>query len=195
MCAPLSRIKEGDMRQKSATTSRKLRTAFGLALLGSVMLAGSPAFAEILQFSALGLIKRCPCILGTEADDAEQNNGVLELKGVDMTYFMPVALPDGQRVCRFTMIYNDTNASDSMVAVLKRKRIDVGGDPEGGVTNMALVTSAAGTPDTMRKVSDASIVKPLINTNKNFYFIELDAPSVNLNPIGFQIDVRDGPCA
>jgi hypothetical protein len=168
--------------------------AFGLALLGSIMLAGSPAFAEILQFSALGLIKRCPCLAGDEADNAIQNNGMLELEGVNMTYFMPVALPDGQRVCRFTMIYNDINASESMVAVLKRKTIDVGGDPEGGITNMALVTSAAGTPNTIRKVSDRSIVTPLINTNRNFYFIELDAPSVNLNPIGFQIDVRNGPC-
>jgi hypothetical protein len=143
-----------------------------------------------LQFSALGLIKRCPCGMGDEADKAIQNNGVLELDNVSMTYFMPVALPDGQRVCSFSMVYHDINAGDSMVAVLKRKRIVVGSDPEGGLITMAQVQSAGGTPDTVRKVTDTAIVNRLINTANSFYFIELDAPSVNLNPIGFQIDVR-----
>ncbi len=164
--------------------------AFGLSIGGSVIIAASPALAEVLQFSALGLERQCPCGMGDEADAAEADNGVLKLKDVNMRYFMPVALPHGQNVCRFSMFYHDINAGNSMSAHLKRKVVVVGDPPFDPPTTMASVTTAAGTPDTIRKAIDTTITSPLISTVNSFYYIELAAPTVNLNPIGFQIDVR-----
>ena len=103
--------------------------AFGLSILGSVMIAASPALAEVLQFSALGLERRCPCPLDQEVDRADADNGVLRPKDTAMHYFMPVALPHGQNVCRFSMVYHDVNAGNSMTAQLKRKVV-VAGDNE-----------------------------------------------------------------
>jgi hypothetical protein len=165
-------------------------TAVGLSILGSIMIASSPALAEVLQFSALGLERQCPCGMGDEVDDAEESNGVLKPKNVAMRYFMPVALPHGQNVCRFSMVYHDINAGNSMTARLKRKVVVAGDPPFDPPTTMASVISAAGTPDTIRKANDTTITSPLISTTNSFYYIELEVPTVNLNPIGFQIDVR-----
>lgn len=161
---------------------------FVLAFAGSTAFT-SPAAAEILQISATGLVKRCPCT-GESADEAEVNNGVLLPRNVDMRYFQPVALPHGQRVCSFSMIYHDINAADSMVARLKRKIFTAGNPPFNAPTVMAAVTSAAGTPNTVRKATDATIVNALINTASSFYFIEVDVATINMNLLGFQIDVR-----
>ena len=179
------------MRQ-IAQALRVTGTAFGLSIMGSVMIAGSPALAEVLQFSALGLDRRCPCGLnpGDAEDQAEEDNGILKLKDVNMRYFMAVALPHGQNVCRFSMVYHDINAGDSMTAQLKRKVVVIGNPPINPATTMASVTTAAGVPDTIRKVNDTTITSPLINTTNSFYYIQVEAPTTNLNPIGFQIDVR-----
>ena len=177
--------------QQFTKALRVTGTVFGLSILGSVTIGISPALAEVLQFSALGLEKRCPCGLGDEADKAEAVNGVLKLKDAGMHYFMPVALPHGQNVCRFSMVYHDINSTDSMTATLKRKVVVVGNPPFGAPTTMASVTTAAGVSDTIRKANDTTIVTPVINTTNSFYYIQLESPTTNLNPIGFQIEVRD----
>jgi hypothetical protein len=181
------------MRQHRKTTLQATAVSFGLAFLGSMMIAGSPALAEILQFSALGLHKRCPCGVTDDAaeDTAEENNGVLVLKDTAMRYFMPVALPHGRRVCRFTMVYHDINGANSMTARLQQKPIVAGNPPFNPPTTMASVTTAVPVPNTIRKASDSTIVSSQINTTNSFYYIELEAPTFNLNPIGFQIDVRE----
>ena len=54
---------------------------------------------------------------------------------------------------------------------------------------MAVVKTAAGTPDTVRMATDATINSAQINTDNSFYFIEADVPTVNLEILGFQIEV------
>jgi hypothetical protein len=88
------------------------------------------------------------------------------------------------------MIYHDINAADSMTARLLRKLFVVGNPAFGAPAVMASVTSAAGTPNTVRKETDTTIAAALVNTTNGFYFIEVEAPTFNLNLLGFQIDVR-----
>jgi hypothetical protein len=168
---------------------RILYAAVAIAFTGSIVAVSSPALAEILQISATGMVKRCPCD-PSSTDTSEEDNGVLVLKGNNVRYFTPVALSQGQRVCSFSMLYNDVNANDTMTARLERKNFTVGGNPFILPVTMATVKSAGGVPDTVRKATQTTIKAPLINAATAFYYIELDAPTVNLNVLGFQIDVR-----
>jgi hypothetical protein len=162
-----------------------------LAFVGLLPSLAPPAKAEILQIAGAGFERRCPCGADGAEDDAEEVRGVLMPKNVDMRYFAPVVFPvNGQRVCSFSLVYNDINAADTMVATLKRKVFNVGGSPFNLNTVMASVQSAAGTPDTVRRATDNTIFSPVINTANSFYFVQIDVPTVNLNILGVQIDVR-----
>jgi len=152
--------------------------------------AADQAQADVLQISATGLVLRCPC--GPDiADNAEEAQGVLKPLRPNARYFTPVVFPiAGQRVCRFSMVYRDVNANDAITATLRRKPAAVGSNAADPSIVMATVTSAAGIQDKVRKATTTTIVDPKINSTASFYYIEVDVPTVNLELLGFQIDVR-----
>ena len=158
------------------------------ALLGT-LLAVSPARADTLQISGAGMVRHCPCE-SDPADDALVQQGVLKPQTSNGRYFAAVVFPrDGETVCRFSMVYRDVNAADAITARLFRKRFTVGGSAATAPVVMAVVKTAAGTPDTVRMATDATINSAQINTDNSFYFIEADVPTVNLEILGFQIEV------
>jgi len=164
---------------------------FGAFVL-STAFAGlaTPASAEVLSISATGLVRHCPC--GASPNDgAEESKGVFEGETPDGRYFVPVVFPvtSGQKVCSFTMVYEDTNAADTMTAFLYRKTWKAGGNPFANPTKMATVKSAAGTPATVRVASSTTITTPAIGPNF-FYYIEVDVKTANLNLLGFQVEYK-----
>jgi hypothetical protein len=164
--------------------------SFALAFAGLLLTFSSPARAEILQISGTGFIRHCPCD-ADPADDAQIENGVLKVESTNVHYFAPVMFPrSGQRVCSFSMIYHDINAADTMVVQLKKRVFVISGNPFATPLVMAGVRSAGGVPDSVRVATQNTIKHPVIDTSDAFYYVELRAPSANLNLIGVQIDVR-----
>jgi hypothetical protein len=160
-----------------------------LAALVGGLLAVSDARADILQISGAGLVRHCPCDADA-ADDALVEQGVLKPQTTNGRYFAAVVFPrDGETVCRFSMVYRDVNAADTMTAQLLRKTFRAGGAAANQPIVMATVSSAAGTPDTVRIATDSTIKSGQINTNNSFYFIQLQVPTINLEVLGFQIEV------
>jgi len=159
-----------------------------MALLGS-LLAAPLARADTLQISGAGLVRHCPCDVDP-ADDALVEQGVLKPQATNGRYFAAVVFPrDGETVCRFSMVYRDVNAADTVTAQLLRKRFTAGGSAAIEPVVMAKVKSAGGTPNTVRIATDSTIRSGQINTNTSFYFIEVQVPTVNLEILGFQIEV------
>jgi hypothetical protein len=157
-------------------------------VIATAILAGIGASrAATLSISATGLVLRCPCTGGGE-DIAEENKGLFVAQKPDGRYFMPVVFPNtaGQKVCSFSMIYQDTNAADSISAHLFGKSYTVGGNALGGRHTIATVNSAAGVVNTVRVATTSAITTSTINPNW-LYYIEADIPTVNLNVIGFKI--------
>lgn len=158
------------------------------AVLGTV-LAVSHVRADTLQISGAGLVRHCPCDFDP-ADDALVEQGVLKPQASNSLYFAPVIFPrDGETVCRFTMVYRDVNAADTITAQLLRKRFTNGGSAALAPVVMSTVRSAAGTPNTVRVATDITIAQSTINTHNSFYFIQVQVPTVNLEILGFQIEV------
>lgn len=184
-------------RPSISVDQRRIR--FSLLLRGILTLVGAvcllsfvfeaPASAEIYQIAGASFTQRCPCP-GDQFDDADENNGVLIPNNSQMRFIAPVDLPNGQRICSFSLVYNDINANDAIVARLKRRAFTVNGAPFATPAILAVVSSAAGTPNTVRKATDTTIVTPIVNEASAFYYVELTIPTVNLNILGVQIDVR-----
>jgi len=159
--------------------------ALGVLFLGLV----PAARAELLVYSAVDFVRRCPC--GEEADRAEVNNGVLIPVDTNLHFFTSVSFPvNGQNVCKFSLLYHDINANDSLTARLVRKSFTLGGDPFSTPVIMATVSSAGGVPNTVRRVTTTAINSPTIAKERSFYYVEIEAPTINLNVLGVQIDVR-----
>jgi hypothetical protein len=170
-----------------ALRSTHLKT-FIVAGLGT-LLAVSQAGADTLQISGAGLVRHCPCDFDP-ADDALVEQGVLKPQTSNGLYFAPVVFPrDGETVCRFTMVYRDVNAADTITAQLLRKKFTNGGSAALAPVVMSTVRSAAGTANTVRVATDTTIAQSTINTNNSFYFIQVQVPTVNLEILGFQIEV------
>jgi len=159
--------------------------ALGVCLLGLLPVAR----AELLVYSATDFVRRCPC--NTAADLTEVSNGVLIPVDTNPRYFTSVSFPiNGQQVCRFSLVYHDINANDSLTARLVRKTFTIGGAPFSSPEIMATVSTAAGALDTVRRVTTAAITSPTIRKGNSFYYVEIEAPTINLNVLGVQIDVR-----
>jgi hypothetical protein len=168
-----------------------MKTASQALMFAGLLLGiASPAMADILQISATSLVRRCPC--GSDpTDNAEVTAGVLQSKQANARYFYSVIFPrDGETVCRFSMVYRDVNANDTMVARLKRKRFAVGGDAFNAPAVMATLTSESGVVDTVRRATTTNIRQGAINTANSFYFLEVEVPTVNLELLGFQIELE-----
>jgi hypothetical protein len=161
-----------------------------LILVGVLLCFVASAKADVLQISATGLTRHCPC-QGGAADTALVDQGVLQPQLPNSQYFIPVVFPrDGERVCRLSMIYRDVNQNDTMVAQLMRKRFAVGGDALQSPIVMATVKSASGVVDAVRRATTTKIRQPAINAVNSFYYLEVDVPTINLEILGFQIEVK-----
>jgi len=167
----------------------------GILVLGLLTLSGAiigpslPAIAETLSISATALVLRCPC---STQDFAQEDNGVFVGETPNGRYFVQVVFPvtTGQKVCSFTMIYEDTNATDTLIARLMRKGYKIGGDPFAAPTVIAKVESASGTPATVRQATTTAITSPTISATNAFYYIEADVATFNLNILGFLIGYK-----
>jgi hypothetical protein len=158
-----------------------------LVIAAAALLGVGPSQAETLSISATALVLRCPCTGGGE-DIAEENRGVFVAQKPDGRYFVPVVFPvtTGQKVCSFSMIYQDTNAADTVRSRLYGKSYAVGGNAVGGRHVIATVNSAAGVVTTVRVATTTAIASPTVNPNW-LYYIEADVPTVNLNLLGVKI--------
>jgi len=165
----------------SLTCSRIVAAALAASIIGM-----AAAKADILQISGTGLIRH----QGTETDDATVVEGVLRPNVNQGRYYVPVVFPrDGERVCRFTLIYRDINNAESMIVRLLRKTFKVGNDAFVPPVVMASLQTAAGVLDAVRRATTANITQAAIKTTNSFYFIEVQVPSFNIDILGFQIEV------
>jgi hypothetical protein len=152
-------------------------------------LALTPAAkAEIISISATDFVVRCPCV--GNAQDATQDNGLV--LPVDQTrFFASVPFPtNNQKVCSFSLVYQDINNNNAMTARLLRKVFVVGSNPTAAPVVMATVNTAIGVLSSVRKVTTTTIATPTIVKGNAFYYVEVFAPEINLNFLGVQIDHR-----
>jgi hypothetical protein len=116
---------------------------------------------------------------------------VLKTIDTEVHFFRSIDFPiNRQQVCRFTLLYHDVNAQDTLTARLVRKPFAVGGDPFSSPVIMAEVSSASEVSDTVRRATTTAITSPTITKGRAFYYVEVEAPTFNLNMLGVQIDVR-----
>lgn len=157
--------------------------------LSVCMLALAPAAkAEIISISATDFVVRCPCV--GNAQDATQNNGLV--LPIDQTrFFASVPFPTkNEKVCSFSLVYQDINNNNAMTARLLRKVFVVGSNPTAAPIVMATVASAVGVVSSVRKVTTTTINTPTIVKGNAFYYVEVSVPTTNLNFLGVQIDHR-----
>lgn len=175
------------------TWKLSLLSAFGLALGAGSFGFAAPAAAEIMSYSATGFVRHCPCV----EDGTQESNthaGVLEMTGQFSTFYLAVDFPkDGQKVCSVSLVYRDVNANDAIRARLYKKTFSSGGPAFTAPVLMATATSAAGTQDTVRIAKTSVINQPAIAQGSAFYYLLVDAPTINLAFLGVQIDVK-GTC-
>lgn len=164
------------------------RIILSFASLAAAFVGWMPAAtAEIIQISAITFTvrERDPALgLGV----AEQ--GVLtEAPGI---FYAAVNFPaNGQRVCRFTLVYRDNDADSQTLARLLKKKIIPGDVPFTPPVLMAGMNTgiAAGAIGVKRK-SVTAITEPIIDLNSAFYYVEIQNTSKLLEVLGVQIDVR-----
>lgn len=161
-----------------------------LVIIAATFAAITLGRAETLSISATGLVLRCPCTPDAE-DTAEEDRGLLIAQKANGRYFVPVIFPKtvGQKVCSFTMLYQDTNAADTITARLYGKSAVVGGNAVGGRHTLATLTSAGGVVNTVRQATTTAIAAAVIRATW-FYYIEVDLKTVNLNVIGFRVEYK-----
>jgi hypothetical protein len=184
---PVLRESTADVETRGVVRARSwVPAAIGAAALSLSL----PVAAEIYQISGIGFTQHCPCV-GDPYDDSQENNGVLLPDNVNMRLFAPIEFPNGQRVCRFSLIYNDINANDPITARLKRKAFTVGGNAFAAPQTMATAVSANTTNMNLtQRATTTAITNPVINDTSAFYYVELTVPTINLRVLGVQVDVR-----
>ena len=168
-----------------------LGAAAAAACLGFGLLGFAPeAKAEIVGISATAFTRHCPCV----EDGTQESNthvGVLEMTGQNSTFYANVDFPrDGDKVCSVSLVYRDVNGNDAIRARLFRKAFSSGGNPFASPTLMATATSASGTQSTTRIAKTTAIASATVSQGSAFYYVEVDAPTINLAFLGVQIDVK-----
>lgn len=178
---------------KAPSTTFSGRVALGvLGMLFSALLGGfsTPAKAEIVSLAATGFVKHCPCV-DDGTPESNENNGVLEMTGQFSRFYEGVDFPkEGERVCSMSLVYRDVNGNDAIRARLYKKTFTNGGAPFGTPVLMATATSASGTPNTVRIAKTTTINQPVVAQANAFYYVLVDAPTINLAFLGVQLDVR-----
>jgi hypothetical protein len=156
-----------------------------------VLVSTSQVNAELISIPAAAFIERCvfaPCTV--DADDNLFENGVLKTTN-GSSFFAPVTFQkNGDRVCSFSLIYQDLNAADTMEATLYRKTFKIDKNADNDPIVMAAVTTAPGASPAARKATSLAITSPVVKIDTSFYHVEVFAPEFNLNFLGVQIDVR-----
>jgi hypothetical protein len=189
---PVYLMRRSQMFATSSVRGKGL-TNLRLTLAMLVLFAGSFAWmsvarADIISISGAGFIQQCPCAASGNLPNV--NKGVLVPTDQSKLYAAVDFPVNGQRICSVSLIYQDINNSDAMTARLLRKSFAVGGNPFNNPAVIAAVSTAAGVVNTVRKATTTSISSPVINENNAFYFVEVSAPTINLNFLGVQIDHR-----
>lgn len=166
-----------------------------VAVAAAVLAAPSLGSAEVLGISSADFHPRCPCANNPDGvfvrDDAEFKNGVLTPTG-GATYYASVPFPEnGDKVCKFTLIYQDKNANNFMRARLLRKDITPGTPAYKKPVKMAEVVTEAGAVNTIRQTSTRNIKRPVISQANALYYVEVFIEEFNINLIGVSIDYRD----
>jgi hypothetical protein len=156
------------------------------AALAASLIGATAAQADILQISATGLVRH----QDEEPSQATVVEGVLRPDVNQGLYYVPVVFPrDGERVCRFSLVYRDVNNNEAMTVRLLRKVFKVGQDAFTPPIVMATLTTAPGVVDAVRRETTTAVASRLIKTTNSFYFIEVQVPSFNIDILGFQIEV------
>jgi hypothetical protein len=150
-------------------------------------LGTSVANATVLQISATGLVLRTS-VGSTDEPGAESKGLLTDTQG---RYFAPVVFPtSGENVCSFAVIFRDNDALN-ITAKLKKKPFTLGTDTafDPPVT-MAQVSSSGGSMNT-RRAATTAVTQRLIDTQRAFYYVELDVPeAANIDVLGMQINVK-----
>lgn len=176
----------------STGTGSYIRTGWIiLALVFSALAPANVAKAEIISLSAASFHLQCPPTgCASAAADFEFNNGLL-LPGDFSRFFASVPFPtNGQKVCSFSLVYQDINNNDPLVARLLRKPFSVGSNPTAAPIVMATVNSAVGVVSSVRIATTTAITQPTIVKGNGFYIAEVFAETINLNFLGVLIDYR-----
>lgn len=172
------------------STRSRLLAAAALTLGTGILAHATPAKAEIIQLAAPGFVQHCPCSVDA-TDPTEVNTGTVDIIKQNSRLFASVPFPkDGDKVCSVSLIYRDVNGADSIRARLFKKAFTIGGNAYAAPVAMATVTSAPGVVDTVRKATTTAITQNVIAKGSAFYYVLVDAPTINLAFLGVQIDVR-----
>jgi hypothetical protein len=164
------------------------RTAAAIPLFA--MLALGTAQADTLQISGTAFVRHCPCDFDLAADNALVENGILKPQATNTRYYAAVVFPrDGEQVCRFSLVYVDTNAQDSMFVRLLKKVGNTNGNPDNAPIVMATLKSSISIADKIRVATTNVINSPQIDNALGFYYVEAEVPTVNLEILGVRIEV------
>ena len=173
-----------------ALPAGRLLLAAAVCIGAGVLAQAKPAQAEIVQLAGPGFVQHCPCAVDA-TDPTEVNNGTTDIIKQNSRLFASVPFPkDGEKVCSVSLIYRDVNGNDSIRARLFKKAFTVGGNAYAAPIPMATVTSAPGVVNTVRKATTTTISQNVIAKGSAFYYVLVDAPTINLAFLGVQIDVR-----
>lgn len=163
-----------------------------VALASMVGLLGvmPAAHAELVSVSASGFTRHCPRVEdGTQESDTQA--GVLQMTGQFSNFYAAVDFPvDGQKVCSLNLVYRNVNANDAIRARLFKKTFTSGGQAFAAPVLMATATSAAGMQPTVQIARTTAINQPTIAQAGAFYYVQVDAPTINLAFLGVQIDIK-----
>src|SRR3954468_16472748 len=120
--------------------------ALVMALFAGAIGLAPAARAEILSISGAGFIQQCPCAPSGNLPDVTK--GVLVPTDQSNLYAAVDFPVRGQRICSFSMVYQDINNNDTMTARLFRKSFLVGSNPFNNPTVVAAASTAAGVVNT-----------------------------------------------
>ncbi len=160
-----------------------LAAAFAAAALAPF--AAASAQATILDIPAVSMTQTFGA-----ADSVDRTQGLLDPTGGRTNWIAPLPFQGNGQVCRFSIIYRDVNALETITARLMRKTYTLGGSAYAAPILMARVVSSSSVSDGVRRTDAPSIPKPLINTATGFYYVDAEIENINMALIGIQIDVR-----
>ena len=156
-----------------------------LVIGASMLIATTAAKAEVISLSSMSFN-----VYGNHlsTQDPAATNGALE-PVVATNLYSGVLLPGGQKICRFSLVYQDSNGLENVTATLFRKRILVGSNALAVAQQIASVSST-GSLGTEQIAATSVIAAPIIDNASFFYFVKIFAKNFNTIPVGVQIVVK-----
>ena len=174
----------------SAGTVRYARSLWAvLALVASTFAPAQSAKAEIISVPAADFQIQCPPC-GFQARNFTFNNGLI-IPAERSIFYAAVPFPiNGQKICSFTLVYQDVNAGNPLTARLLRKTFAVGSNPTAAPIVIATAVSAGGVVNTVRKATTTAISFPTIAKQNSFYMAQIDVQTINTNFLGVQVEYK-----